>query len=662
MPRVPSGKRFRRTPSLVRGRTDFVWPANGQASDIDGCVFLTTGRLRKAGGVRELVEWDTNPFLTNDVNAMTAFPIPQGPNELVVAHGGSIEYVRRRDTIEIIDGRYDPPEPYLGEYFAQRASWLYASNGRDGNRKWNGSYSAVVGVHDIPSPPSSRTLIHNTNLHEDYSFDNSVTAKTHMMRYRSTFVNSVGAEGAPSAEGEASFIGGSAAPARAVAIITGLQPSNDDSVLFRNMYKRAADGEYYLWRQLSVSETVCYDHEPPLAAATDGQLIVETMSPPPTAKFISFHRGRGYFVPEESHFVYYSDSGIPEQMSSSLQFIEIGTAQEPITAMVQFADSLIVFKANSMWQITTLADGTPVPTALHMSIGCVAPRTAITVYANLIFVGRDGVYSFDGGGVEALTDAQNDDWKLLSRSLLRNAVAWAVEEERNLFIAVPGDSGVGNDVVLEYSYAHREWSKVEGWHITSACTYKGMPLLGVIGDSNDVADIVIWDLSNDSTIPGFTAQGVKSGTSDAGSVQGKVRFGPWSSNESDGAWNRNEEMEVLGVDVLFVYAGSHNLTMRWFEDRDPTATDSTTFQLNQDGTVANITANSDLTSLSGWGEKDWGEGTWSGERELFARVYFPDSVICREIEIEFQNANDDEPFTLSAIVQPIIDKGAERQR
>ena len=617
--------------------------------------------------MRELVEWDTNPFLTRTINAMTAFPIPRGPNELVFAYGGLLAHARRRGVTTIgTAARFDPPEPFYGEYFTQRASWLYFSNGKDPSRRYNGSYDAPVGVSEVPLSPSTAleedtpTVYLNTSYSLDNGFD---TATVYKHQYRQAYVNDVGAEGPPSRPGNITISGEDGVTGTLALIKISLGPApSADNYLWRNIYKRAQDGEYYLQRQVSVLEDVIYDHEAPLAAASDGSLIVETMRSPPAAKFIAFHRGRGYFVPEESHFVFYSDSGIVEQMSSSLQFIEIGTAQEPITAMVQFADSLIVFKAQSMWQITTLADGTPVPTALHMSVGCVAPRTAITVYANLIFVGRDGVYSFDGGQVRSLTDGQNDDWKILSRSLLRNAVAWAVEEERNLFIAVPGDTGVGNDVVLEYSYAHEEWSKIEGWHITAACAYKNMPLLGIIGASNDVADVVIWDMSHDTTVPGFTAQGARSGTSVTASVQGKVRFGPWSSNESDGAWNRNEEMEVLGVDVLFVYAGSHALTMRWFEDRDPTATDSTTFQLNQDGTVANITANSDLTSLSGWGEKDWGEGTWSGERELFARVYFPDSVICREIEIEFQNANDDEPFTLSAIVQPIIDKGAERQR
>jgi hypothetical protein len=633
-------------------------------SDVDGCVFLTTGRLRKAGGVRELVDWDTNPFLTNDINAMTAFPVPKGPNELVFAYNGVVAHARRRGVVAIgTDARHAPNGPFDGEYFSQHAAWLYFSNGKDGNRRWNGVYDAAVGVHEKPLPPSTRKLSNSVTYVEDFSLDDaSPGATVYKFQYKQTYVNDVGSEGSPSISGNTVSTGDGGAGARAIIQISLGGPPSNPALLYRNIYKRAQDGEYYLTRQVSVHEDVIFDHEIPLSAATDGQVLIETLQAPPTAKFISFHRGRGYYVPEESHFVFYSDSGIPEQMSSSLQFIEIGAANEPITAMASFADSLIVFKPTSMWQITTLADGTPVPTALHMSVGCVAPRSVKTVYANLIFVGRDGVYAFDGGNVEPLTNDQNDDWKLLSKSLLRNAVAWSVEEERTLFIAVPGDSGVGNDVVLCYSYAHQEWSKIEGWHITAAAEYKGMPLLGIVGASNDISDIVIWDVSGDSTIPGFTAQGARSGTSAAGAVQGRARFGPWSSNETEGAWNRHEEMEVMGVDVMFVYSGSHNLTMRWFKDRDPIAADTVTFQLNQDGVAANITANTDLTSFSGWGEKDWGQSTWNGERELFARVYFPDTVICREIEIEFQNANNDEPFTLSAIVMPVIGKGAERQQ
>jgi len=641
-----------------------VWPANGQASEIDGCVFLTTGRLRKVGGLRELVSWDTNPFLTDNIDAMTPFPIPNGPDELVLAHGGTVSYARGRLGVTITSGRQKAVEPADGEYFAQHGSWLYYSNGRDEARRWNGSYDARVGVSERPTPPSTY-MASSTSYLDDWSLDDDATASApvYVHKYRQTFVNDLGAEGPPSPPGGSVSSGTGLAGTRGVVQVSLGDAPSSPSILYRNVYKRAQDGEYYLQRQVSVHEDVVFDHEPPQAAATDGSPLVETLQPPPTPKFAAFHRGRGYYVPEESHVVYYSDSGIAEQMSSSLQFIEIGTAHEPITAMVQFADSLVVFKPNSMWQITTLADGTPVPTALHMSIGCVAPRSPTTIYDQLVFVGRDGVYAFDGGSVSPLTNNQNDSWGLLSRSLIRNAVAWAVEGERTLYLAVPGDIGVGNDVVLAYSYAHQEWSKSEGWHITSACTYKDMPLVGVVGGLNDVADVAVWGMSNDADLLGYDGAGKQTGgDSSAGAIQGRVRFGPWSSNESDGAWNRHEEMEVLGVDVFFVYGGSHSLTMRWFKNRDPVAVDSTTFQLNQDGTVANITENSDLTSLTGWGEKDWGQGTWSGERQLFARVYFPDSVVCREIEIELQNANDDEPYALAAMVMPIIDKGAERQR
>lgn len=656
MPRIASGKKFRRTPDLLRGRTDHVFPGNGQARDIDGCLFEATGRLRKALGVRELVDWTTNPFLTRQINAMTAFPIPKGPNELVFAYGGRVAFARRRGVTQILADRYDPPESSLGEYFAQRAGWLFISNGKDGNRKWNGAYDAPVGVTEAPLPPNAKTIIGAANgLGDAWSLSG---ATNYTFQYRAAFVNATGHEGPPSGAGDSSDLTG--VVNRAIIMISGLAPPEQDDLIYRNIYKRAQDGGYYLWRQVAADERVVYDHEVPLATASAGSPLVESLQAPPTSRFIAFHRGRGYYAPEESHFVYYSDSGFPEQMSSGLQFIEIGSANEPISGMVAFADSLVVFKPTSMWQITTLADGTPVPTALHMSIGSIAPRASVPVYDTLVFVGQDGVYSFDGGSIQPLTDEQNDDWRLVSPALLRNAVAWADESERRLFVAVPGGANNLLDTVLCYSYAHRRWSQVEGFRITAAARYKNMPLLGVVGVTNAIADVVIWGMSHDATITGYTAQGAPGGTSVAGAIRGRVRFGPWSSSETDGAWNHHEEMEVLGVDVFLVYSGSHDLTMRWFEDRSPVATGSTTFGMNESGILAVIAGNQDLVHTLGWGEKDWGQGIWSGEHELFLRVKFPDSVVCREIEIEFENSTDNQPYALAAIVLPLLEKGAER--
>ena len=89
-----------------------------------------------------------------------------------------------------------------------------------------------------------------------------------------------------------------------------------------------------------------------------------------------------------------------------------------------------------------------------------------------------------------------------------------------------------------------------------------------------------------------------------------------------------------------------------------------TFKLNQGGTLAQKEENTDLTSKVGWdGEgKTWGNSTWNGRQQLFQRLVFPDSVVCREIEIEFENGSEDQPFEVDGFVLWRASTGSERQR
>jgi hypothetical protein len=130
----------------------------------------------------------------------------------------------------------------------------------------------------------------------------------------------------------------------------------------------------------------------------------------------------------------------------------------------------------------------------------------------------------------------------------------------------------------------------------------------------------------------------------------------------DSGFRSGEEMEVEGFDIFFPYAGSHTITVSWYKDRNPVPVGTMTIQLNQHGVLANIPENQDLTALSGWGEKVWGGGTWNGPRQLFQRVWLPNSVTCREISIELKGEVDDEPWAVDSLILWRTAKGSDRQR
>jgi len=393
--------------------------------------------------------------------------------------------------------------------------------------------------------------------------------------------------------------------------------------------------------------------------------------------------------------VFYSDPGLPEQMSSALQYLDVNSADgTPVTGVVTFGDSLIIFKKDSMWQVTALADGSPILTPVDESIGSTSPRASILAYERLVFVGVDGVYQFDGASVKPLSENLNNWWKNVFTEGLRTATAWLDERERRLFISLQSGPGDLNDMVVCYHYQLDAITVIKGQRITASTVYKGEALLGVqlpkksasvqsevyrSGVTKEIrnSDIVIWGLGDSMEYgyrPGREADPDDSKrpvTVSAGSIAGKIRFGPYSANQT--GWNSDEQMEVAGIDVFFPYMGDQDLTVRWYKDRNPEAVGSRTFALDQFGTAAQKTENTDLTTLVGWADdpvdlddttthKNWGEGKWNGRRQLFQRLVFPETVICREIEIEFENGNEKEPFMLDGFVLWRASKGSERQR
>ena len=646
-------------------------------------------------------------------------------------------------------GRVESEDQSQGDFFATWAGRLFAVNGVDENIKWNGSYASNVGVHEKPAPPTAKSYV-NTKFHADYSIgeefngageaDRGNLGNTEQrFQYRATFVSHSGAEGPPSEPGDFAVTGKTylnatwdeksknwytkprpidsatgdpvvtwtdkedflltTNPHRAIIEINSLDRPSQPDIVWRNLYKRAKDGRYYFWRQVSVNETVVWDHENTLSSADMGTPLKEGLSAPPTSKFVAFFRGRGYYVATEyPSFVFYSDPGLPEQLSSALQYLDVNSIDgSAITGLYAFGDSMVVFKENSIWQVTALADGSPVLTPIDESIGSLSPRAHIVAYERLVFLGAQGVYQFDGAGIKPLSASLNEWWRNVYQEGLGTATSWLDERERRLFISLQSGPGDVNDMVVCYHYQLDAITMVKGQQITASTKYKGEAILGVrlpvqktrrpinpklpsaaealSGSSTDMSlitgsvrnsDLVIWGLGNSFSYEFAAGGGVDprdpTHTVSAGSVAGKIRFGPYSANQT--GWNSAETMEVAGIDVFVPYTGDHQLTISWYKNRNPVAEGTRTINLNEDGYTGQQKANTDVTPKSGWDSqgKTWGSGTWNGSQQLFQRVTFTDTVVCREIEVEFSNSNSDEPFLIDGFVLWRISKGAEAQR
>lgn len=109
---------------------------------------------------------------------------------------------------------------------------------------------------------------------------------------------------------------------------------------------------------------------------------------------------RSWFAgdPNNPHFLYYSNAGNVEALSSA-NFIEIGLPSDPITAICPFQGSLFVSTATRWYGVSpiTQVNGAPTvypTTAVH---GVVAPHGWIATETEIWHVAVDGIRTFQGG-------------------------------------------------------------------------------------------------------------------------------------------------------------------------------------------------------------------------------------------------------------------------
>lgn len=672
MARKASGRRQQGSPAITRGLTDRVWLEQGEAREVEGVLFDPIGRAVRGPGIRELMTWDGVPPFVNRprIDAIASFQRTEGPNELVVAYEGRVRHLTARGLTSLdLGSRTSPARASEGERFSTHGGWLYMANGDDPAMKWNGSQVSPVGVSEVPLPPNARALIDDNsgvNYADDFSLDNNASARS--FTYRATFVNSTGHEGAPSPPGTGVSIGGGAASTRAVVLIDGLIAPVSDDVVARRIYKRAKDGDYYLWREVSANEDLCYDYEEPFDTASEGTLLNEAQRALPTPRILEFFRGRSYSVTaQDPAIVNYSDSGFPEQQSSAFQFLDVASSDgEPVIDIVAFQDSLLVLKPSSLYFISTSRSAVPILTPVSEQFGCIAPRSTVVAFDRCYFIGVDGIYYFDGSTVRPLSTRLNSWWRNnIESGRLSEAVSWLEEADRRLYFAVSTGPKAYNDTVICYEIESGAFSMLGGHQIHSAARWKNNTILGVEKADGD-GELVILGPGYGCDLPHYEQSGedwVVNGTSPGCTPVGRIRFGPYSADQ---AWDGEEVIEVTSISVWALSTNTRDLTIRVFADRSPAAVQTVTVPMNKPGKhgVGSDSDLTDLTTLPAYDDsgRNWDAGTWTGVRQILINIALPEPVLCRQFELEFEHSAADSWFAIDAYIAWRAGRSGERLR
>lgn len=167
-------------------------------------------------------------------------------------------------------------------------------------------------------------------------------------------------------------------------------------------------------------------HVVPLAATTSPQTAMNLSA-------IVFDQAWLAGDPNNPHVLYYSRTYSPETFPSE-NFIEVGTPDAPIMALVVLRGLLYVFTTKTVWQIFGGQGSVPIAVPTGVMHGLVA-NWAWAASENVVYYeSYDGIYVFTGSGSTYLT--QNTEWIWTNRTETNGVIpVMDPAEKANTFMA-----------------------------------------------------------------------------------------------------------------------------------------------------------------------------------------------------------------------------------
>lgn len=142
-----------------------------------------------------------------------------------------------------------------------------------------------------------------------------------------------------------------------------------------------------------------------------------------------------------------------------------------IMGIKPLGENLIIFKRDSIWQmvftdVDTFGVARYTPVRVVSGIGCVSNSSIQQIRGRLVFLGEDGVYSFDGVNVIKVTEKSGYDRlrqfiDTINKDKFAVSVHWQAKSCYLLSVSTPtsveGNNNTVNDHVLVWDYVHDSW-------------------------------------------------------------------------------------------------------------------------------------------------------------------------------------------------------------
>lgn len=255
-----------------------------------------------------------------------------------------------------------------------------------------------------------------------------------------------------------------------------------------NVYGRK-DGSWYFMAYVEGNSSTSYvdnDADTPNEAFT-----------PPEANTTGGVKGKYIKVYKDSLFIYgdptnpsrlYYSGGGDKIHDFSIAggggFIDVSKNDGQIgTGIEVFKNSILIFKEDSIYQFTFTSTGLPQITQVNPSLGCVAPRSIISVENDVFFMSRRGVFTIGNEAGFAFDVLRTNELSAKVRSTVRNidgayiqnvAAIYTADSTKNLVIFAYTPSGsTTNSKAIIYDRERLGWYKWTNIQANCWTNYRG---------------------------------------------------------------------------------------------------------------------------------------------------------------------------------------------
>lgn len=297
------------------------------------------------------------------------------------------------------------------------------------------------------------------------------------------------------------------------------------SAIGYNVYGRK-DGSWYFLTYVEGNSSTSYIDK---GTATPQEVFTPYESNTtggPIGKYIALYKDTIFIFgdPNNPSRAYYSGGGDKINdfsMANGGGFIDISKNDGQLgTGMIVFKNSLIIFKEESIYQFSFTTSGLPQVEQVSASIGCIAPRSIITVENDIFFVSRRGVFTIGNEAGFAFDVLRTNELSSRIRSVFKNiepsrlkdvAAIYVQDQDKNLAIFSYTEIGSAtNSKAIVYDRERLAWYK---WTNISANCFTSY---------RDTDESVVYLYGDDSG--GYVKQ-ILSGTDDFGSsIRGYFRI------------------------------------------------------------------------------------------------------------------------------------------